>query len=218
MTNLRSSEASNLEQFRVALDNAVNQPLIASLMTEFGYGVAVIDQGKTIWETAYDAYLSNETEDDETKEAYDNFKILKMHVLSTYKLYRRKAKAVYKRDTLTLERLGIKGSFSSTYVVWLQTVDKFYTVALADETIQSRLAILKITAETLSASQAQVAELKAARTTCILEKGESQDATKIKDEAMKELDYWMSDFYAVAAIALEDHPQLLEALGKVIRS
>ena len=50
------------------------------------------------------------------------------------------------------------------------------------------------------------------------EKGESQDATKLKDTAFGELDDWMRDFYAVAKIALEDNPQLLESLGKFVRS
>lgn len=50
------------------------------------------------------------------------------------------------------------------------------------------------------------------------EKGESQDATKLKDTAFIELDDWMSEFYVVAKIALEDNPQLLESLGKFVRS
>jgi len=50
------------------------------------------------------------------------------------------------------------------------------------------------------------------------EVGESQDATKIKDAAFVKMDDWMSEFYAVAKIALEDNPQLLESLGKLVRS
>lgn len=52
----------------------------------------------------------------------------------------------------------------------------------------------------------------------LLKKGESQDATKLKDSAFGEIDDWMSEFYAVAKIALEDNPQLLESLGKFVRS
>lgn len=50
------------------------------------------------------------------------------------------------------------------------------------------------------------------------EKGESQDATKLKDTAFGELDDWMREFYAVAKIALEDNPQLLESLEKFVRN
>ncbi|WP_439182311.1 hypothetical protein [Carboxylicivirga taeanensis] len=58
----------------------------------------------------------------------------------------------------------------------------------------------------------------AKRTTYLLEVGESEAATKAKDEALGKLDRWMSEFYAVARIALEDQPQLLEALGKAVKS
>jgi hypothetical protein len=50
------------------------------------------------------------------------------------------------------------------------------------------------------------------------EVGESEDLTQQKDGAFSKLDEWMSEFYAVAKIALEDHPQLLESLGKSIKS
>jgi hypothetical protein len=60
--------------------------------------------------------------------------------------------------------------------------------------------------------------LEAARSFYLIEKGESQDSTKIKDAAFYKIDDWMSEFYAVAKIGLEDNPQLLEALGKIVRN
>jgi hypothetical protein len=52
----------------------------------------------------------------------------------------------------------------------------------------------------------------------VQEIGESQEATRGKDKALAELEEWMSDFYAVARIAMEDQPQLLESLGLLVRS
>ena len=63
-----------------------------------------------------------------------------------------------------------------------------------------------------------ITDLEAARAEYLREKGESQDSTKIKDAAFAKIDDWMSEFYAVAKIALEDNPQLLESLGKLVRS
>jgi hypothetical protein len=40
---------------------------------------------------------------------------------------------------------------------------------------------------------------------------------KNKDTAFAKLDDWMSEFYAVPRIGLEDNPQLLESLGKVVK-
>lgn len=44
------------------------------------------------------------------------------------------------------------------------------------------------------------------------EKGEAQEATQKRDAAIAALDEWLGDFRVVARIALEDIPQLMEAL------
>jgi hypothetical protein len=41
---------------------------------------------------------------------------------------------------------------------------------------------------------------------------EAQRATQARDAAIEALDDWLADFRAVARLALEDDPQLLEAL------
>lgn len=187
-------------------------------MEEFGYDAAVITEGKTLWQTTYDAYTLNKTEDDETTETYAAFTSKKEQLASTYSLHRKKSRVIFRKDALTLEKLGIKGSLAQAYIKWLETVKKFYTVAGADEAIKTKLARLKITTDDLVAGSTAVSELEAARTEYLREKGESQDATKAKDQALANLDDWMSEFYAVAAIALEDHPQLLESLSKVVKS
>ena len=63
-----------------------------------------------------------------------------------------------------------------------------------------------------------IASLESARAEYKREVGESQDATKQKDAALSKLEDFMSEFYAIAAIALEDRPQLLESLSKQVLS
>lgn len=217
-TRPKHSEAETLEQYRVALENVVNQAQIATIMAEFGYDTDVITEGKTIWQTSYDAYIFNKTEDDETTEASTNFKTAKAELASTYNLHRKKSKVIFRKDALTLEKLGIKGRLPQSYIKWLEVAKKFYTVSLADSAIQAKLVRLKITSEDLSAVNTLVSDLETARSIYLREKGESQDATKAKDQALANIDDWMSEFYAVAEIALEDHPQLLESLSKVVKS
>lgn len=79
------------------------------------------------------------------------------------------------------------------------------------------MARLAITADSLTAANTLITELETARAEYLKEVGESQDATKAKDAAFAKMDDWMSEFYAVARIGLEDNPQLLEALGKIVK-
>lgn len=213
-----SSEAQILEQYRISFENVENQPEIATIMAEFGYDETLIMEGKSLFTKTKKAYNNNKTENDETSTAYSNFNKLREELTTIYMLHRKKGKVVFRKETTKLNNLGLKGSLPRVYVKWLETVKKFYNVALNDNEIETKLVRLKVTPEELTATSSKIQELETARAEYLREKGESQDATKLKDTAFIELDDWMSEFYAVAKIALEDNPQLLESLGKFVRS
>ena len=216
-TRPKNSEADTLELYRVALENAETQSEIASVMAELGYDSTVIGEGKALLTETRSAYDLNKTEDDETSAAYADFSSKKEQLEDTFSLHRKKAKVVFRNDSLTADKLSISGAMPRTYIKWLEAAKKFYSVASADTAIQSKLARLKISADDLTAANTSISDLEAARAEYLKEKGESQDATKAKDSAFAKMDDWMSEFYAVARIGLEDNPQLLEALGKVVR-
>ncbi len=212
------SEAETLEQYRVALENAESQSEIATIMAEFGYDETLIAEGKALFTQTREAYDLNKKEDDETSESYKNFTTLKENLSKTYTLHRKKGKIIFRKDTITKNKLSLTGSLPTSYIKWLETVKKFYTVASSDTEIQNKLVRLKITTEELNGTIQLISNLELARSEYLREKGESQDATKLKDKAFGEIDDWMSEFYAVAKIALEDNPQLLESLGKFVKS
>jgi hypothetical protein len=212
------SEAETLEQYRVALENVTTQAEIANIMADFGYDEPLIAAGRALFTQTRQAYDFNKKEDDETLESYQNFTTLKESLVKTYTLHRKKGKIIFSKDAVTLNKLSLSGSLPTSYIKWVETVKKFYTVASSDTEIQSKLSRLKVTTEQLNAAIQLIATLEAARSVYLRETGESQDATKLKDKAFGDIDEWMSEFYAVAKIALEDNPQLLESLGKFVRS
>jgi hypothetical protein len=216
-THSKKPEAEFLEQSRVALENAESQTEIATTMAEFGYDAEKIAEGKAIYTETRTAYDLNKTEDDETSEAYANFSNLKQQLYDLHYAHRKKARVVFRGDSLTADKLAITGSLPQAYIKWLESVTKFYTTALADSNIQTKLAKLKVTIEELNAANDLIPQVKTARAEYLKEKGESQDATKAKDAAFAKLDEWMFEFYEVAEIALEDNPQLLEALGLIVK-
>lgn len=212
------SESETLEQYRVALENVVNQTEIASIMAEFGYDETLLTEGNTLLTKTREAFDLNKTEDDETTVAYSNFSTTKENLAKVYSLHRKKAKVIFRKEPTMLSKLALTGSLPSAYIKWLETVKKFYAEASLDLAVQSKLLRLKITEEEINGTIALISSLEEARAAYLREKGESQDATKAKDKAFAEIDDWMSEFYAVAKIALEDNPQLLESIGKFVRS
>ena len=211
------TDAETLEQYRVALDNAASQTEIAATMAELGFDSTVIGEGKAILTKTRQAYDQHKTENDETSEAYAAFSSKKGKLEDTFRIHRKKAKIVFRNDSLIADKLAISGAMPRTYMKWLEAAKKFYSVASAESSIQSKLARLKIAADDLNAASNVILELEAARSEYLKEKGESQASTKAKDAAFAKIDDWMSEFYAVAKIGLVDNPQLLEALGKTVR-
>lgn len=212
-----TSEAQTLEQYRVAFENTASQTQISTTMAEFGYDAASMAIGKALYEQARQAYDSNKTETDESSEAYSIFFNKKQELATLYSAHRKKAKVIFRKDSVTADKLAITGSLPQAYIKWLETVRKFYTIALADSDIQTKLTRLKLTSDDLTAANVLIPEVEALRAAYLKEKGESQDATTLKDAAFAKIDDWMSEFYAVARIALEDSSQLLEALGLIIK-
>ncbi|WNW01856.1 hypothetical protein RRF68_00140 [Tenacibaculum sp. HL-MS23] len=212
------TEAETLEQYRVAFENVEKQTEIATTMAEFGYEEALLNEGKTLLTNAREAYDANKTEDDETTIAYNNFSTIKGQLETEYSLHRKKGKVVFRKDENLLTKLGLTGSLPTIYIKWLETVKKFYAVAAGNTEIETALARLKVTPTELQETRTLITVLETARADYLKEKGESQDATKLKDAAVGAISDWMSEFYAIAKIALDDNPQLLESLGKFVRS
>ena len=214
----KHSEVAILDQYGITLQNVEEQPIIAISLAEMGYDAPAIATGKILYHDALQVFNRNKVEDDETKAAYQQFDQTRQALTDLYRLHRKKAKIVFKNDPLILSKLAIDKGIPKSYVNWVQAVQKFYFELTADETLQSRMARLKVPAEEVLQGAEYILQLKDDRANYRREVGESEEVTKLKDAAMAEIDSWMSEFYAVARIALEDQPQLLEALGKQVKS
>ncbi len=72
--------------------------------------------------------------------------------------------------------------------------------------------------EQLSQNKAMIEALIATRNRRMQKKGEAEEATRLRNEAVKALNAWMVSFRGIARIALKDKPQLLEALGIMVKT
>lgn len=212
----KKTEAHTLEQYRVALNNVQQQPIIASAMAELGYENPKIIEGTQLLEQTRAAFDFNKQEDDETNEASAKFKAEKAKLDELYRLHRKKAKVTFRKQPETLKRLELLGKAPTAYTNWIESIKKLYN-NITDQEIQ-QLATIKLTQNEVDEGKNLINAVEAARSEYLREVGESQDATKQKDAAFAKMEDWMRDFYAVAAIALDDKPQMMEALGKLRKS
>lgn len=199
-------------------ENISKNETLKNELAEYGYDSEEIAKGKALYDVAAEKLDINKTETAEEKLAYDQFRKKFEALKKSYTTDRKKVKIIYKNEAATLSVLGVKGTASIRITEFLDGVDTLYKQLKASEDLRKPLARLKITEEHITAQLEALEEVKTAYNAYTKEKGESQKATKDKDKALAELEKWVREFYAIAKIALEDQPQLLESIGKFMRS
>lgn len=214
----RKTQAEKVEDYRIALENSEKQPQIAANLEVFGYTKEVIAQGKALFTACDKAIKENKREDDETldsKKAYDQ---ATDNLDERYRLDRKKGKIVFLNDITVKKQLGLTGDIPSAYVEWIDTTKSFYNTLIENKPLLDKLARLNFKIQDAKAGLKDIEAVESTRVEYLREVGESEDATKAKNAAFIALDKWMREFKSVAKIAMEDQPQLLEALGILVRS
>lgn len=98
---------------------------------------------------------------------------------------------------------------------WLKQAKAFYANSLNNKPILEALGEFCVTSEKLKEAQALVLDVESKINAQLKEMGEAQAATVKRDDALDELQEWMSDFVEISRIALENESQYLEVLGIV---
>lgn len=212
------SELALLENYRQIFSNFNELQGLATEMDAFGYDKAAMAAGEKIYNDTLALYKQNTQEHAEESEAFKKYEQLFQTIETAYNRHRKHAKvALMKRPDLW-KTFAIDTPTATAYLPWLQNAETFYGQVKAHPEAQPLLQRFKLTPTVADEQLARLTELQQLRDAYNKEKGESQDATKAKDAAFARLSDWGSEFYATAKIALEDHPQLLESLGKWMRS
>lgn len=194
------------------LANAQGQPEIAAALEAFGYDATVLQEGQALLDTARSLYDAQIKEYGEQYAATQAFETACLQADKAYTAHRRLASIAFKADVQRRADLHLNDRKPNAYAPWYEQARHFYTALLADTEAQTQLAKFKVTPEALQATLAQVEQTSTLKSAQEKEKGEAQNKTKQRDAAIAALEDWLADFKVVARVALQDTPQLLEAL------
>ncbi len=211
------SKQQLLQDYGILFENLNTQLQLKTELAEYGYDDAEVAKGKTLYDEAQGQYQKNIKEKQEETSAYAAFSEKFDELIKVYRKDRKKAKIVYKEQDEVLKNLKIKGESSRRMADLLTEISVFYLTLNQDEALLTPLNRLKITEEHVSTQLTQLKDAEKAYAEYVREKGESQDATQQKELAFSAMEKWVREFYSIAKIALEDHPQLLESVAKFVR-
>jgi len=203
---------------QVAINNARANTEIEERLAAYGYTAEKIQVGKDLYDRAQAATQERQREYGDQIAATAALKEAWAQAKNTYNPLRQVARVAFKDDPGMITRLAISGRRKQSLSGWIEQANTFYNNAIGDAEVLNRLSNFGITQEKLVAGKAQVDALLSLNSAQEQEKGEAQQATKTRDEAIDALSDWLDDFLDIAEVALADRPQLLEALGVLARS
>jgi len=212
---MKYSFHERLERHRVMLYNAKNTSTITKRMASFGYNGNKMLKGITLLDDVLQAQSTKDIQYGAQKSATDALNTEWNTFKKTYNEHVALARIAFKEDNGAYSTLNLDESRQATIGAWLTQAASFYQQLSAYATDIARF---DISPEDIQAAQAKIQALKNLRDTQMQRKGEAQDATEQRNETMKALDEWMTEFRQIARIAMKDNPQLLETLGMVVKA
>ncbi len=207
-----------LTRYHTGLTNARDVTDLQNRVALYGFDETKLDAMLLLRQEAFDAHLTQKTEYDEQfaathtfNTAWDSAHAAYMHLIKLGRILFKNDYAVYHKLTLNEDR---KNSFSG----WLTQAYKFYGNLLDDAAALAKYAQYNTPLPAINAALALVETAKQANIAQTKETGEAQKATQDRDAKLDALDSAMSEFYALAQLACEDTPQLIEMLEIVVES
>jgi hypothetical protein len=212
------SIAARFTRAQLALKNAKENQEIRSRLAEFGYNDKRLAVGEQLYQKAYELYLQQTREYSDQYQATDAKENQRDQIHKIYMKHITLARLAFQKNSSVAASLDLFSRRKKAFTPWLMQAKLFYANLLQNEEQKTALAEFGVTTEQLEEVQKMLSEIESIHNAQQKEKGEAQEATQERDDAFEKLDEWLSDFFTVARLALQDKSQLLEAFGIVVPS
>ena len=214
----KSTELKTLENRRLLFTNYSEIAELKAQLEEYQYNEEAMKVGKALYDKAQAAYNDNLAKTSQTVEKRALFEKAYKAMSDKYKEHRKVAKVALKASPEALASFGLKGTMSRDYLEGLATTKKLYEGIKATTTQRAALDRFKLTEAVADEQLSAIAKVEEFRAQYVKLRGIDQQATQDKNKAFEAMNKWVKEFYEVAKIALSDRPQLLESIGKLVKS
>ncbi len=199
-----------------AISNASVDPKVYKALSLYGYTAERLQEGKLLLDKAEALCTRQVQKYGDKLGASQVMKVARQKVSAAYVPHVKIARIAMKNNKGAFQALELNGKRKRANAARLAQAKTFYTNAIANENYKTALADFGITEDKLEAALNLIKEAENARANYLKAKGEVQNATAKRNLAIESLEEWMSDFIAIARIALEGQSQMLEILGVVV--
>ena len=209
--------ADKLESYRLLIFNS-RDARVAPLLDAIGISSSYIEQGVALYNETMQLVDQQKKEYQEQSLAYDTFYVEKDEAEANHLRTLKLVKVLARNDEDLQDRLKLYAGKVYAIEAWIDSSVGFYNSLLNETDFLAILVKFKLTAERLTAELKAFKDLKQLRNEAMMEKGQAQEATRLRNEKLDALADYCTELKVIAEIALERQPQLLETLGILVRS
>ena len=208
----KTSVGEILNSARLAINNA-KDPYIEAQLTQMGYDAAKMAVGSTLLNEAELLAQQQIAKYGHQFAASEAFKVAREEAKAVYNRALTVARVAFQDDVQATAALVLNGIRKQAFGAWYQQSATFYGNLLADPRLLDVMLPYGYTSAKLTAEQTAVRALQGLNEAQEKHKGEAHAATKLRNAKIKALQKWLADFRKIAAVALVDDSQKMEALG-----
>ncbi len=218
MSEQRKSMDQRLLEARIVIDNSLSNQDILDAVTLFGYDQPRLQAALALYNEVIDLVAAQRKEYGQQYEATNTLQSAWDTADAAYKRTLKISRLVFEGNAEARNALGLNGRRKISIGGWIEQTMFFYKALLETPAFIAAMTPYSYDQVKLSAENALVQAVINAKSQQNTERGQAQEATKIRDAKMDELDQWISAYKTVAEVALDETPQKLEQLGWVVPS
>lgn len=205
------SSSTRIGIARKAIDIALSDPMLSQKLANVGFGDSELQEGKQFHKKVVQLHSQKDRAYGYQIEATQALKEVAAEVRKKLLIDRRITDAVL--SPAKTATLGLSGKTPESYAPLQNRASHYYNTLLVKQDILKDLAEYAFTKDYVEHRLTNVAKLITAMRTqkkCI---GDAQITTTQLNQALRQLDEWMSEFIQAARFALRKDPKQLKKLG-----
>ncbi len=200
-----------LQQTYVAIANTLSSPELLTVLQTYSYDEKKMREGLKRYERVKQLTQQRKQAIQVSKSVSETLQEAKERLIVLFQLHLETARLAYKRETSHTDHLDLTRARQRATLELLAQAEEFYANIPA-EMMEKYHAPKKELAEAAKLIH-RVMELVAMQRQT---QGQVQTLTKVRTEALEDLQIWMRKFMTIAEAALDDNPQQMEALNKTV--
>ena len=212
----RVTLAQKMDSYRNLIFNS-SDPQIMSGLATVGVDEAYLNMGQELFNTTLDLVNEQRKEYQEQSLAYDNFYIDKEEAEAIFSRTFKLVNVHAGTNQNLQDRLQLRAN-SRLIGGWIDDAIAFYNRLQNETEFVDTLTRFKLTSKRIEEELTVMLNLKKLYSEVLLEKGQAQEATSLRNKKMDELQEYSAKLKVMAELGLESTPQLLEKLGILVRS